>query len=72
VKHTGISISSAVITTMQRTNNPGLPVHVEKLKKYRARPMASPGTSEDPENARSALAIRVSKICFVIYKGLPL
>jgi hypothetical protein len=72
VKHANISTYSPAIATAQRTYSPGLPVHVEKLKKYRAKPMASPGASEDPENARSALAIRVSKICFVIYKGLPL
>lgn len=54
----------------QHTYSPGLPVHVEKLKKYRAKPIASPGTSRDPENTRSAFAMRVSKICFLIYERI--
>jgi hypothetical protein len=51
-----ISIFSPAFPTMGRTYKPGLPVHVEKLKKYRAKPIASPGASEDPEKARSAFA----------------
>jgi hypothetical protein len=51
-----ISIISPAFPTMERTYKPGLPVHVEKLKKYRAKPIVSPGASEDPENARSAFA----------------
>ncbi len=61
-----------MLSEEQRTYNPGLPVHVEKLRKYSAKPIASPGASRDPENARSAFAMRVSKICFLIYGGLPL
>jgi hypothetical protein len=51
-----ISIFSPAFPRMERTNKPGLPVHVEKLKKYRAKPIAFPGASEDPENARTAFA----------------
>jgi hypothetical protein len=55
-----------MLSEKKRTYNPGLPVHVEKLKKYSANPIGSPGAFKDPENARSAFAMRVSKICFLI------
>jgi hypothetical protein len=58
-----------MLSEERRTYSPGLPVHVEKLKKYSAKPIASPGASRDPENARSAFAMRVSKICFLICEG---
>jgi hypothetical protein len=64
--------SILVLSEEQRTYSPGLPVHVEKLKKYSTKPMASPGASKDPENARSAFAMRDSKICFLICGGRPL
>jgi hypothetical protein len=54
----------------QHTYNPGLPVHVEKLKKYNAKPIASPGSPMDPENASKAFAMRVSKMCFLIYESI--
>lgn len=50
------------------TYKPGLPVQVEKLKKYSARPTGSPGSDGEPLNARRAWATGESKRFFWIYE----
>ncbi len=44
---------------------PGLPTHVEKLKKYIAKPMAFPGLSGVPETASNVCAYGVSNRFFL-------